>query len=171
MSSSYKKNKHLISILGFEAIKTCWEMCVHVYMIVHIYKPVRSARVCATHCVRFVTGRREKFKWSKSNKTILHVRYETEMLQHCLRSTGRAFWLPLHGVTRLISITLQSLSVKRIFKSHTTFVKWVFTGWRRLLVVIKKKSYLLFIFKGYLDFRYIILLIIVDGDMFGQGSY
>lgn len=38
-------------------------------------------------------------------------------------------------------------------------------------IVIKKKSYLLFIFKGYLDFRYIILLIVIVKDMFGQGSY
>lgn len=38
------------------------------------------------------------------------------MPKYCLRSTGKALWLPSHGMNLLISVVLHSLLVKQILK-------------------------------------------------------
>lgn len=44
------------------------------------------------------------------------------MPKYCLRSTGEALWLPLHGMNLLISVVLHGLLVKTDSEMHTTFV-------------------------------------------------
>lgn len=38
------------------------------------------------------------------------------MPKYCLRSTGKALWLLLHGMNLLISVVLHSILVKQILK-------------------------------------------------------
>lgn len=88
--------------------------------IIHTQKPVRSGHVCVKmmHCTYFVMEFLIKFKWSKSNKSIFNICYETEMPKNCLRSRGKVLWLPLHGMILilLLPVLLHSVLVRQVLK-------------------------------------------------------
>lgn len=77
---------------------------------------MRSGHVCVKrmHCSWSMTKCRDKFKRLKSNKTIFYICYDTYMPKYCLRSTGKALWLPLH--TYESSVVLHSILVDQILK-------------------------------------------------------
>lgn len=162
-----------VSTWGLETINT-WNCSFTVRDSPCLKKPVRLAvsewKRCTEVCSSENAGKRSnKGKKIKSNKTnILHV-FEDIDAQVLLTLNRRSldFCMVWTFLLLLCFIVFGTVSVQPLYSRFSQDERNAFD----VLFIVIKVFFLLFIFKGYLDFKYVSLCTQIVNEMFGQGSF